>query len=148
MNSLLLFMLTQNHLFLYLTALAADDDAECLRTNTVILPWCLSISWITMCSLEAEFGLCDIKWVKFWLLINTMSFYKCPNWGKVPWRSHINRFFSVFAWWCRCIQHFTEGLGKPDPPDTSQTSMDWSFDICRDLSLEKKHVDISHFCSL
>lgn len=61
MTSLLLFMLTQNHLFLYLTALAADDDAECLRTNTVILPWCLSITWISMCSLEAEFGLCDVK---------------------------------------------------------------------------------------
>lgn len=48
MNPLLLFMHTQNHLFLYLNALAADDDAECLRTNTAILPWYLSITWISL----------------------------------------------------------------------------------------------------
>lgn len=52
-------MPTQNNLFLYLNAVAANDDGECLRTNTVILPWCLSITWISMCSLEAELGLCD-----------------------------------------------------------------------------------------
>lgn len=61
MNPLLIFMLTQNHLFLYLNALAADDDAECLRTNTAILQWRPSITWISMCSLEAEFGLCDMS---------------------------------------------------------------------------------------
>lgn len=54
-------MLTQNHLFLYLNALGADDDAKCSRTNTAILPWCLSITWISTCSLEAEFGLCHVK---------------------------------------------------------------------------------------
>lgn len=60
-----IFMLTQNHLFLYLNALAADDDAKCLRTNTAILPWCLSITWISMWTLEAEFGPCDVKLAKF-----------------------------------------------------------------------------------
>lgn len=57
----LLFMLTQNHLFLYLNAVAVDDDAKCVRTNTAILPWRLSITWIVMCSVEAEFGLRDVK---------------------------------------------------------------------------------------
>lgn len=147
MNSLLLFMLTQNHLFLYLTALAADDDAECLKTNTVILPWCLSITCISMCSLEAEFGLCDIKWVKFWLLINTMCFHKCPNWGKSTLKITHEVFLLCLPGGVDASSILQKAEGSQIPRHLTD-KYGLKLWYLQRLSLGKKHVDISHFCSL